>query len=613
MALRNQAFKVIGMWRDNSESSQDNKYAYENFNMRIEARDGNTQLSMENERGNELIEIVGEKIDPSYSDAAASISNGLLEIKGTPIGYCQIGDDILLFTTETERMSDEELQEYNEDPTYVTNKRNIFTLSSAKIYSISISDSTTLKLYLSLLETSDWINFLDDLEIKIIFSTLKHTNTQRDQYEISNYSSIGRKTAEPIANGVLYDFIINSELDGDYIFIHSLEIRYNNDLAAIIDIRKLYGFNDYKYEMMNSIVVFPSYTNEQVDFTTGFTTVGSYDNQSYNASVINGTSSQSGNVISFSPNENYTDTIKQVFTQNFDNDELLGLVSGGTVAEVNNTSIEIPINSKHTDVVVLKCSDDTEDPSLIDVTSISCDPVLSWVPQQGTFNVTVNHEPARALCTAICNFPEEYIQLVGRNGNTFTFKLLSIGESESQFIEFSCQENPLLSATSQVKLGETRLVDTPLTHTFPADGSDEFTIKIFSSEYRASDFSAYVDDVPLVMDQEESIGDLFIYAVEDFTDTGGDVYNIELTVYAYPNLTDSDRHSILNIYLPGHIYFTQIGLLQEHNEPQPEPPEPGDDTPGNIDSGGNGGNTGNGGDSGGIDTEEPAPGENQNG
>lgn len=618
MALGNQAFKVLGMWRDNSESSQDNKFAYENFNMRIEARDGNTQLSMENERGNERIDIIGTKISNSYTDEQASISDGLLEIKGTPIGYCQIGDDIILFTTETERMSDEELQEYNEDPSYVTNKRNVFTLSSAKIQSISIGETTTLKLYLSILETSDWVNFLDDLEIKLFFSTLKSANIVKDQYEFSNYSAIGQKTAEPIANGVLYDFLINDTIDGDYIFIHSLEIRYNGDLAAIIDLRKLYNINDYKYEMLNSISIFPSYNASQDNFTTGFTQVGDYTSQGYNVGVIHGAQSQNGNEIVFTPDTNYIDTINQVFTQSFDgNGNLLGLASGGAVATVDEESITVPSNAKHTDIVVLRCSDTPDDPSLIEVLSLSCSPQTSTVRVQNTVSITVTPTPANAQCTATASYPDQHLQLVSRNNNTFTFKVLTYGEADERTVRFSCVEKPMLETFSIIQKGETRLVDTPSTYTFPADGNDEFTIKIFSSEFDASDFTAYLDGNLLVPEAEIGPSNHFIYAVEDFSDNGGDDYNIELTLYARENLSQSDRNAVLTIYLPGHIYFATIELYQGHTEPTPggggggdngDPNEGGD--PGENGGGNNSGSGGSGTDPGSIDTEEPDPEEN---
>lgn len=564
MALGNQVFKVIGMWRDNSESSQDNKYAYENFNMRIEARDGNTQLSMENERGNEKIEIIGEKIDNSYTDAQASISDGLLQIKGTPIGYCQIGDDILLFTTETERMSDEELQEYNEDTTYTTNKKNLFVLSSAKISSISVgTNSTTIKLFLSLSEISDWVNFLDDLEIKMIVSQLTHTNEVGDNYSFDNFSAIGVKTAEPVINGVLYDFTIDQKLEGDYIFIHSLEIRYDNNIAAIIDLRKLFSFNDYKNEMLGSIISFPTYTVSQNDFTTGFTQVGGYNTQPYDLCTINGVSSKTGNVISFTPNDGYLGKINQVFTQDITGSTLVGLKSGGTVAAINNTSVTVPNNSLHSDIAILKTGEETIDPSTISVTGISCDPTTRYVAQQGTFNVTVTPTPANAQCTATCDYASDYIQLVGRSGNTFTFKLLSIGQGESQIITFSCEENRSVSATCEVFLGTTRLVNTPSFYTFTADGSDEFSIKIFSSQYTASDFIVKLDGADLEQDGGLSTPD-FIYTVAGMTDVGLPTYNIELDLYAtpIPASAGGSRSSVLTIRYPDYSFFASFILDQ---------------------------------------------------
>lgn len=55
MAFKTVTYKVLGMKQDTSESAFDSKYAYENRNIRIDARNNNTLLSIENERGNTQI------------------------------------------------------------------------------------------------------------------------------------------------------------------------------------------------------------------------------------------------------------------------------------------------------------------------------------------------------------------------------------------------------------------------------------------------------------------------------------------------------------------------------------------------------------------------------
>lgn len=55
MAFKTVTYKILGMKQDTSESAFDSKYAYENRNIRIDARNNNTLLSIENERGNTQI------------------------------------------------------------------------------------------------------------------------------------------------------------------------------------------------------------------------------------------------------------------------------------------------------------------------------------------------------------------------------------------------------------------------------------------------------------------------------------------------------------------------------------------------------------------------------
>lgn len=82
MAIQVANFKTIGMQRDTSESAFDSKFAFENMNMRITAKDSNTFLSLTNEKGTQAI-----------------TSTGITSIPGYPIGYCVLNDTLVLFTT----------------------------------------------------------------------------------------------------------------------------------------------------------------------------------------------------------------------------------------------------------------------------------------------------------------------------------------------------------------------------------------------------------------------------------------------------------------------------------------------------------------------------------
>lgn len=79
-------YKTIGMQKDNSESAFDSKFAFDNMNMRITARDSNTLLSLSNERGNSEMTIVNG-------------SDVVTPILGYPIGYVVLNEMLILFTT----------------------------------------------------------------------------------------------------------------------------------------------------------------------------------------------------------------------------------------------------------------------------------------------------------------------------------------------------------------------------------------------------------------------------------------------------------------------------------------------------------------------------------
>lgn len=81
-------FQNKGMVRDTSISKASKELAFENFNIRVTARDHNTLLSVTNERGNIPIAITDESA-PSKS----------LTITGNFVGYSVINEFLVLFTT----------------------------------------------------------------------------------------------------------------------------------------------------------------------------------------------------------------------------------------------------------------------------------------------------------------------------------------------------------------------------------------------------------------------------------------------------------------------------------------------------------------------------------
>ena len=128
MPQKETVFNIKGMQRDNSEATFNPQFAYENMNMRIEARDKNNQFSMHNEIGNKVLEIL---------DAQNNIVDDT--ILGIPIGYTVLDDYVVLFTTDTV------LDTTNYDDADLNNLKNTF-----KINSIQYSNLTSSSLFLKL-------------------------------------------------------------------------------------------------------------------------------------------------------------------------------------------------------------------------------------------------------------------------------------------------------------------------------------------------------------------------------------------------------------------------------------------------------------------------------
>lgn len=76
-----------GMNRDLSDSKVSNEFAYENYNIRITENDGDTLLSITNERGNKQALIYNE-----------DNSNELFDIKGDYCGHAIVNEYLVLFT-----------------------------------------------------------------------------------------------------------------------------------------------------------------------------------------------------------------------------------------------------------------------------------------------------------------------------------------------------------------------------------------------------------------------------------------------------------------------------------------------------------------------------------
>lgn len=85
-------YKIKGMNKDLSDSAFNSEFAFENRNIRITTLEGNTTLSVVNEKGTLPLKLTGEGISDNI-------------IQGNVLGYSVINDILILFTTTSEKDS----------------------------------------------------------------------------------------------------------------------------------------------------------------------------------------------------------------------------------------------------------------------------------------------------------------------------------------------------------------------------------------------------------------------------------------------------------------------------------------------------------------------------
>ena len=246
MPQKETVFNIKGMQRDNSEATFNPQFAYENMNMRIEARDKNNQFSMHNEIGNKVLEIL---------DAGNNIVDDT--ILGIPIGYTVLDDYVVLFTTDTV------LDTTNYDEADLNNLKNTFKINSIQ-YSNLTSSSLFLKLNISeigfptLLDklkielTVSFVRKLDDTDHYEAPITLQDliavkTGVQNEyQFSLPNTYTFYNKSVSMVINKIKVSYKTNSILSYNTNVFISI-----NDFTVITDLAGLQS------------VTFPTYNNNE--------------------------------------------------------------------------------------------------------------------------------------------------------------------------------------------------------------------------------------------------------------------------------------------------------------------------------------------------------------
>ncbi len=93
MAFKTDTYIIKGMRQDTSDAVYDTSFAFENKNIRIDARENNTSLSIVQEMGNEQIQKINLYNDINYT----SLNTELSSLPFTVIGHCEIDKYCVLF------------------------------------------------------------------------------------------------------------------------------------------------------------------------------------------------------------------------------------------------------------------------------------------------------------------------------------------------------------------------------------------------------------------------------------------------------------------------------------------------------------------------------------
>ena len=89
--IKSDAHIYGGMQRDRSVSKQSPEFLWDALNIRMTARDGDTLLSITNERGTSVVKD------------SSSVTPRDIEFKGTYLGHCVINNYLIVFTTDNSK------------------------------------------------------------------------------------------------------------------------------------------------------------------------------------------------------------------------------------------------------------------------------------------------------------------------------------------------------------------------------------------------------------------------------------------------------------------------------------------------------------------------------
>lgn len=95
---KQQAFNIKGMTKDISRSKSGTELAYDIQNMRLTSQEGETLLSLTNEKGNKEYTLDFKSFAKSINNADLSATEAKHEFRGKIIGYCVLDKYLVIFT-----------------------------------------------------------------------------------------------------------------------------------------------------------------------------------------------------------------------------------------------------------------------------------------------------------------------------------------------------------------------------------------------------------------------------------------------------------------------------------------------------------------------------------
>lgn len=286
MAIKAAQFKVRGMQRDNSESTFNPQFAFENMNMRVSARDNNTQLSLQNEQGNDTLSIID--ID----------TNEAMQLKGIPLGYSTIDNILVVFTTENKYPTD---NIYDEGQ--LINLKSQFQIKYFRYFDLS---SSSIRFLVSIEEFGN-PKIADQLKMAITISYITSTGLTYNSPITKTIQ--GERFSDP-TEGVSFLFKdLETDLQSiEAIMINHLSVYHKSKSLFECDTNTLFKLKD-KGALVGNIdnILFPLYQSEQniIEDSTQVTK----NISGYKLAVLNGVAISTGeNKYIVKNNEGYSES-----------------------------------------------------------------------------------------------------------------------------------------------------------------------------------------------------------------------------------------------------------------------------------------------------------------